>query len=123
MKIGVIGAGRLGICLALLLEKAGYDVMVSDCRDDYVIGLNNRIIATNEPQVAEMLDDAKNFIAVLDNVEVIKNCDIIFTLVATPSLEDGSYDVSAKGCAGYEAHSPPLSTPQPQDHGAGAVKS
>ena len=25
---------------------------------------------------------------------VIKECDIIFTLVATPSLEDGSYDVS-----------------------------
>jgi nucleotide sugar dehydrogenase len=95
MKIGVIGAGRLGICFALLLEKAGYEVIVSDCRDDYVIGLNNRFIATNEPQVAELLDDAKNFTAVLDNVEVIKQCDIIYTLVATPSLPDGSYDVSA----------------------------
>ena len=30
MKIGVIGAGRLGICLALLCEEAGYDVLVSD---------------------------------------------------------------------------------------------
>lgn len=48
MKIGVIGAGRLGICLALLLEKAGYDVIVSDCRHDYVVGLNNRVITTNE---------------------------------------------------------------------------
>ena len=57
--------------------------------------LNNRIINTNEPQVVEMLDDAKNFVATLDNVEVIKNCDIIFTLVPTPSLLDGSYDVSA----------------------------
>jgi len=95
MKIGVIGAGRLGICFALLLEKAGYDVIVSDCRDDYVIGLNNRIIRTEEPQVTELLDNAKNFTAVLDNVEVIKNCDIIYTLVATPSLPDGSYDVSS----------------------------
>ena len=51
MKIGVIGAGRLGICFALLLEQAGYDVIVSDVRDDYVIGLNNRIIKTNEPEV------------------------------------------------------------------------
>ena len=95
MKIGVIGAGRLGICFALLAEKAGYEVIVSDCRDNYVIGLNNRIITTNEPEVAELLDNAKNFTAVLDNVEVIKNCDIIYTLVATPSLPDGSYDVSA----------------------------
>lgn len=95
MKIGLIGAGRLGICLALLLEKAGYEVIVSDCRHDYVIGLNNRIITTNEPDVAELLDNAKNFTAVTDNVEVIKNCDLIFTLVATPSLPTGDYDVSA----------------------------
>jgi len=95
MKIGLIGAGRLGICLALLMERAGYEVIVSDCRDDYVIGLNNRIVNTNEPQVAEMLDDAKNFIATLDNVEVIKRCDIVYTLVPTPSLPDGSYDASA----------------------------
>ena len=95
MRIGIIGAGRLGICLALLLEKAGYDVIVSDCRHDYVIGLNNRVITTNEPQVAELLDDAKNFVAVIDNSEVIKQCDLIFTLVATPSLPSGDYDVSA----------------------------
>ena len=30
MKIGLIGAGRLGICLALLIEKAGLDVIASD---------------------------------------------------------------------------------------------
>ena len=28
MKIGVIGAGRLGICFALLCEQAGYDVSI-----------------------------------------------------------------------------------------------
>ena len=95
MKIGVIGAGRLGICFALLCERAGYDVIVSDCRHDYVIGLNNRIISTNEPEVADLLDDAKNFVATVDNIEVIKQADIIYTLVATPSLPDGSYDVSS----------------------------
>lgn len=95
MKIGVIGAGRLGICFALLLEKVGYEVVVSDCRHDYVIALNNRIIKTNEPEVADLLDDAKNFVATIDNIEVVKQCDIIYTLVATPSAPDGSYDVSA----------------------------
>ena len=34
MKIGLIGAGRLGICLALLIEKAGLDVIASDVRED-----------------------------------------------------------------------------------------
>ena len=95
MKIGLIGAGRLGICLALLIERAGYDVIVSDIRDVYVSRLNDRRIETNEPGVEDLLKEAKNFKATTDNKEVIEECDIIFTLVATPSLEDGSYDVSS----------------------------
>lgn len=94
MKVGVIGAGRLGICFALLLEKAGYEVIASDVREDYVHSLNNGSIQTNEPLVQAMLSKAKNFKATTDNVEVIRECDLIFTLVATPSLPDGSYDVS-----------------------------
>ena len=44
MRIGLIGAGRLGLCLALLMEKAGYDVIASDVREDYVKGLNMRLV-------------------------------------------------------------------------------
>ena len=95
MKIGLIGAGRLGICLALLMERVGYDVIVSDIREVYVSQLNDRRIETNEPYVEEFLKVAKNFRATTNNKEVIEECDIIFTLVATPSLDDGSYDVSS----------------------------
>ena len=95
MKIGLIGAGRLGICLALLMENAGYDVLVSDIREDYVENLNKKIIQTAEPHVAEHLKEATNIEATTDNKKVIAECDVIFTLVATPSSPDGSYDVSA----------------------------
>jgi UDPglucose 6-dehydrogenase len=95
MKIGVIGAGRLGICFALLCEQAGYEVLVSDVREDYVESLNQREIITNEPEVQSLLKLAKNFRATSDNKEVIRECDLIYTLVSTPSLEDGSYDVSS----------------------------
>jgi nucleotide sugar dehydrogenase len=95
MKIGVIGAGRLGICFALLCEAAGYDVLVSDIKEDYVNDLNERKIETHEPEVENFLRFAKNFRATTNNKEVIKECDLIYTLVATPSLEDGSYDVSS----------------------------
>jgi UDPglucose 6-dehydrogenase len=95
MKIGVIGAGRLGICFALLCEEAGYDVLVSDIRENYVSDLNNRKITTNEPEVENLLRTAKNFRATTNNKEVIDECDLIYTLVATPSKEDGSYDVSS----------------------------
>ena len=95
MKIGVIGAGRLGICFALLCEQAGYDVLVSDIRSDYVADLNRKKIKTNEPEVEYLLGQSKNLRATHDNREVIRECDLIYTLVPTPSLEDGSYDVSA----------------------------
>ena len=49
MKIGLIGAGRLGICLALLIEKAGYEVLASDNRVNYVNSLQKGIIDTAEP--------------------------------------------------------------------------
>ena len=95
MKIGVIGAGRLGICFALLCEQAGYDVLVSDVRDGYVKNLQNKIISTNEPEVAKLLTTSPRLSATTNNLKVIRECDVIYTLVATPSSKDGSYDVSA----------------------------
>ena len=95
MKIGLIGAGRLGICLALLIEQAGYDVIASDVREDYVKGLQEKKINTSEPGVQELLEKSTRIQFTTDNSRVIIESDIIFTLVQTPSLEDGSYDVSA----------------------------
>jgi len=95
MKIGVIGAGRLGICFALLVEKAGYSVLVSDIRKDYVDNLNRKNIITSEPAVQELLAVSSNLKATTDNKKVIEECDIVYTLVSTPSLPTGSYDVSA----------------------------
>ena len=95
MKIGLIGAGRLGICLALLIEKAGYEVLASDARKKYIHELQQGIVTSTEPGVAQYLWNAKNIEFTVSNERVINECDVIFTLVATPSLEDGSYDVSA----------------------------
>jgi len=95
MKIGVIGAGRLGICFALLLEQAGYEVVASDVREDYVKSLQERKIDTHEPAVQELLSKATNITFNTGNLDVVRECDILYTLVATPSLHDGSYDVSA----------------------------
>lgn len=94
MKIGVIGAGRLGLTFALLCEKNGYDVLVSDVREDYVFNLNQKICITNEPLIQSMLLDTTKFSATTNNIEVIENSDIIFIFVATPSTLDGNYDTA-----------------------------
>ena len=94
MKIGVIGAGRLGICFALLAESAGHDVYVSDVRPNYVDQINAREIFSNETDVEELLMESKHLRATTNNQDVIKSSDVIFTFVPTPSLDDGSYDCS-----------------------------
>ena len=78
MKIGLIGAGRLGICLALLIEKAGYEGLASDNRVDYVNSLQKGIIDTAEPEVQQYLSNANNIEFTTDNIRVIAECDIIF---------------------------------------------
>ncbi len=95
MKIGLIGTGRLGLCFALLVKKAGYEVLASDSREDYIKDLRQGVVGTAEPDVHDLLWESGNIDFTTDNRRVIRECDIIFTLVATPSKEDGSYDVSA----------------------------
>ena len=95
MKIGLIGAGRLGLCFALLCEQAGYEVIASDVRKDYIIDLQKGVLGSTEPDVHDLLWNAKNISFTRSNTKVINECDIIFTLVATPSLETGDYDVSS----------------------------
>jgi nucleotide sugar dehydrogenase len=94
MKIGIIGAGRLGLTFALLCKKAGYDVIVSDKREDHVYNLNQNICITNEPFIQKMLFEINSFSATTNNVKVIENSDIIFTFVSTPSTVEGNYDTS-----------------------------
>ena len=95
-NIGVVGVGRLGICFALLLAGAGHRVIGSDIRTNYVAGLNRRQIHTNEPKVEELLNNSgDNLSFTTDTRLLIQESDIIYIMVATPSLDNGSYDVSA----------------------------
>jgi UDPglucose 6-dehydrogenase len=95
MTIGIIGPGRLGICFALLLEKSGHSVVVSDIKKSYVDAINNKIIESNEPHVNELLHSSTKLKAVYTNSQVIDQCDLIFAIVSTPSLPSGRYDTSS----------------------------
>lgn len=95
MDIGVIGVGRLGICFALLLEAAGHRVRASDIRTNYVASLNRKEIHTSEPGVAERLEQSKNISFTTDTRDVIQQSSVVYVMVATPSKDDGSYDISA----------------------------
>ena len=94
-NIGIIGVGKLGLSYALTFEKSGCKVWASSYKQDYIEDLRGKIIDSVEPGVSDLLSQSQNIIFTTDNHAVIDNCDIIYVMVATPSLPEGNYDISA----------------------------
>jgi len=84
-NITVIGIGRLGLGLALLIEKAGFNVCGVDIFPSYVKSLNDKTFKTKEPEYESLLKNSKNFKATTDVQEGLNHSDIIFIIVPTPN--------------------------------------
>eukprot|EP00123_Amoebidium_parasiticum_P001648 comp12801_c0_seq1/m.7942 comp12801_c0_seq1/g.7942 ORF comp12801_c0_seq1/g.7942 comp12801_c0_seq1/m.7942 type:complete len:372 (-) comp12801_c0_seq1:643-1758(-) len=85
-KVSVVGIGALGLCWALSMERAGYDVLGVDIFPDYVQALNDKSFKAREPGVGELLKASKTFRATTSLAEAVEHADrVIFLLVQTPS--------------------------------------
>lgn len=93
-NISIIGIGRLGLCLALNLEKAGYNVVGCDIDEQYVKTINKKQLVSYEPDVEDYLAKSKKLKATTDLSEAIYHADNIFITVRTESKESGEYDCS-----------------------------
>lgn len=93
-EIGFLGIGRLGICLALSLEQSGFKIVCNDINARMLDLIKNKTLQSSEPSVNDMLSKSKN-IRITNNDYEVFDKSLIFILVATPSLPDGSYDHSS----------------------------
>lgn len=92
-KIAVIGIGRLGLCLALNLERAGYSVVGVDLNELYVQSINDKRFSSPEPFVNEYLENSKHFMATISVSPIFDDqIDLIFIVAPTPSLPSGEFD-------------------------------
>jgi len=90
-NISIIGVGRLGLCLALNLEKKGSYIIGVDINKDYIDSLNSKTFQSSEEGVNELLESSNNIHFTTDIKKSLKN-DIIFVVVPTPSTVDWKYD-------------------------------
>jgi len=92
MNIGVVGLGKLGICLAVTFSKhfKVYGTDVSEQRIQRILN-HERFV---EPRVNEYLAEYGNNLAVSRDYEILKGCDLVFVITQTPSLSSGKFDMS-----------------------------
>lgn len=96
MEISVIGLGKLGLPLAVVLAAKGYTVIGVDSDDIRVDQLNDdQTSPIGEPGVQDLLDlyfDRLGFTT--DTEDAVHATDATFVIVPTPSMENGSYNLS-----------------------------
>ena len=93
-KVTVLGVGKLGLCWSLNLAKVGYDVLGVDVSPEYIEMLNNKSLVSSEEGVTDLLKSSTNFKATISTLDGLNHSDMLFVLVATPSLPNGKYDHS-----------------------------
>jgi len=97
MKIGIIGAGYVGMVTAVGLAELGHNVTGTDIVPEKIDKANQGIAHIYEPGLEELLKKhlkARNLTFSHDLDGTISSSDVIFVSVNTPQQEDGSADMS-----------------------------
>jgi UDPglucose 6-dehydrogenase len=95
MRLSIIGTGYVGLVTAACFAKLGHSVICVDIDPEKVQKINKG----NSPIYEQGLDNLlltykERITATMDYEDALKNTDVTFLCVGTPSLKDGSLDVS-----------------------------
>ncbi len=92
LKLSVIGLGKLGICAAVCPAYKGYKVIGLDIDKKTVALVNKGKAPVIEPGLQVLLNKAKkNLRATQDSEKIIKESNVTFLIVPTPSKPDGHF--------------------------------
>ena len=91
-KLSVIGLGKLGICAAVCPASKGYQVIGLDVNKKTVQLVNQGKAPVIEPQLQALMNKTKkNLRATQSPEKIIKETDVTFLIVPTPSKPDGHF--------------------------------
>ena len=95
MKIAIVGTGYVGLTLSCLADF-GHEIILIDCVEEKVNLINNGRLPIYEAGLKKIIKEnlKRNRLKATTSYNVIKDSDIIFICVGTPSKEDGSIDLS-----------------------------
>jgi UDPglucose 6-dehydrogenase len=97
MKIAMIGAGYVGLVTGACLANLGNDVICVDIDEEKIENLRKGIMPFFEPGLRDIVDmnQAQRRLMFTTDMEIgIKNSEVIFIAVGTPSSDNGDADIS-----------------------------
>ena len=97
MKVGVMGAGRVGLASALVLSERGHHVTLVDVDAARVASLRAGTLPFFEPEAAAALAAAgqSGRWVVTDDPEALVDVEAVLIAVPTPAASDEPYDLGA----------------------------
>ena len=96
MKICVFGSGYVGLVTGACFAETGNHVVCVDKNEEKIQGLKKGKIPIFEPGLSNLINEnleAGRLIFDVNPVKAIKEAEVIFIAVGTPSDEDGSADL------------------------------
>jgi UDPglucose 6-dehydrogenase len=97
-RVGVVGAGYVGLVTGACLAHVGHQVTCVDKDQGRVAELNEGRVPIYEPGLEDMISRARKRLSFTTQLpEVVRAADVVFVAVNTPPGEDGSADLSSVG--------------------------
>jgi UDPglucose 6-dehydrogenase len=94
-RVGVIGAGYVGLVTGVCLASLGFRVTIRDIDEDKVATLQRAEVPIYEPGLAELLAEHAERIAFTLSLELLlERSDVVFVAVDTPPTYSGDADLS-----------------------------
>lgn len=95
MNVAVVGSGYVGTTLAACLAELGHRVRAIDIDEGVVERLTAGQASIHEPGLDELIaKHAGGRLRATTDYDAIRECDVTFLALPTPSREDGSIDTS-----------------------------
>jgi UDPglucose 6-dehydrogenase len=95
MNVSIVGSGYVGTTVAACLADAGHSVVNVDINEDVVAALNDGTAPIHEPGLEDLVAaHGGDRLQATSDYDAIRDTDVTFLALPTPSNEDGSNDLS-----------------------------
>ena len=93
-KVGIFGAGWVGLVTGVCFADLGYDVVIRDVVPEKIEALKNGHVPFHEEDVPELIERNADRLTYTLDVNEVADCEFLFVCVDTPPTYSGDADLS-----------------------------